>query len=128
MSEISVAEEKYAWVVFTNQSDLPILRVLKKNYRHCFVIMNDGNRWLSIDPMANYIDISIHDLPMGFDLPNWLEKNGHKVKKAKLNHNIKKCAPVMIFTCVEVCKRILGIHNRFILTPWQLYRYLGNNN
>lgn len=31
-----------------------------------------------------------------------------------------------IFTCVSVCKRLLGIHKRWIITPKQLMRYLQN--
>ena len=28
------------------------------------------------------------------------------------------------FTCVEVIKSVLGIHNRLILTPYQLYKHI----
>jgi len=31
----------------------------------------------------------------------------------------------MFFSCVEFIKRVLGIHSCFILTPWQLYKYLN---
>ncbi len=116
--------DKSAWVVFTNQTELPLLRLLKKGYRHCFVLINDAGNWISIDPMANYMDVSIHSIPSGFDMPDFMIKSGHKVIKVNLNNHIDKCAPWMIFTCVEACKRILGIHKRFIFTPWQLYCHL----
>jgi hypothetical protein len=31
-----------------------------------------------------------------------------------------------VTSCVDVVKRVLGIHAPFILTPWQLYKYLCN--
>jgi len=42
---------------------------------------------------------------------------------ANIRH-INKQAPWMPFSCVEAVKRVLGIHKSFILTPWQLYRFL----
>ena len=33
-----------------------------------------------------------------------------------------------LMTCVEVVKRVLGVHPPLIVTPWQLYRYLEKNN
>ncbi len=116
--------DRQAWAVFTNQSDLPYLRFFKKGYRHCFVIINDGKNWISIDPMANYMDVAIHHLPPEFDMVKWLSSRGNIVVPANLNIDINKPAPWMIFTCVEACKRILGIHKRFIITPWQLHNYL----
>jgi len=35
-----------------------------------------------------------------------------------------KEAPWMPHTCVEAVKRVIGLHARFIITPWQLYRHL----
>jgi len=122
--DISALHSQKAWLVFTNQTELPWLRFFKKGFRHCFVIIHDGNSWISIDPMANYMEVLIHELPEDFDLPEWLENRGHSVVKANLTRNIKRSAPIMIFTCVEACKRILGIHKWSIFTPWQLYKYL----
>ena len=41
-----------------------------------------------------------------------------------MKRDITKPAPFMLFTCVEAVKRVLGIHRRGIVTPWQLYRHL----
>ena len=113
-----------AWVVFTGKTDLPWLRILKPGFRHCYVLLNDGERWISLDPLSNYMDVSVHHhVPAEFDLPRWLKTRGHTVVRAE-TQRIKKEAPWMIFTCVEAVKRTLGIHDRFIFTPWQLYRRL----
>lgn len=115
---------RQAWVVFTNHTCLPWLKIFKRDFRHCFVIINDGTHWISIDPMAHYMDVVVHEVSASFDLPSWLVGRGHHVARAHVNADLKTPAPWMVFTCVEACKRVLGIHNRFIVTPWQLFKFL----
>ena len=112
-----------AWVVFSGQADLPWLKILKPGFRHCAVLLNDGKNWITIDPLSNYTDVMVHQVPLDFDLPSWMRSRGHKVIKAPLSR-ISKPAPISVYSCVEAVKRVLGIHKRFIFTPWQLYRHL----
>lgn len=112
-----------AWVVFSGQCDLAWLRILRPGFRHCYVILNDGQHWISLDPMSNYTDINIPDLPPTFDLPLWLSDQGFTVVKTTLSRSPKE-APWMPYSCVEAVKRVIGLHTRFILTPWQLYKHL----
>ena len=119
---------RQAWVVFTNQTELPWLRGFKKGFRHCFILINDGEQWISIDPMANYMDVIVHHVPCEFDLPAWLEGRGHSVVPARIDTDKNHGAPWMFMTCVEVCKRILGVHKRTIFTPWKLFQYLEQKN
>ncbi len=126
--EQSTQNTQSAWVVFSGQTDRPWLKCLKRGYRHCFVIINDGRRWLSFDPMLNYTDIRMHHhIPPEFDLPSWFNARGHHVLSAPLCQRPQKPAPFALFTCVEAVKRILGLHARLIITPWQLYRYLSKH-
>ncbi len=118
------SKEQRAWVVFTNQTELPFLRFFKRGFRHCFVLLHDGDHWISVDPMANYMEVAVQNVPSDFDLPTWLKRRGHAVIDAPLSQKLRTSAPIMAFTCVEACKRILGIHKITILTPWQLYRHL----
>lgn len=120
---MSAEDEKKAWVVFSGQADLPWLKILKPGFRHCAVLLNDGQRWLTIDPLSNYTDITVHQVPLEFDLPLWMKDRGHKVLPATIRRSDKP-APFAPYSCVEAVKRILGIHNRLIFTPWQLYRHL----
>ncbi len=115
---------KRAWVVFTGDTDLAWLRFLKPGFRHCFVLLHDGRHWVSVDPLSNYMEVLVHHLPPAFDLPAWLRDRGQHVVAAPLCRTVQCCAPLGVFSCVEAVKRILGLHNRFILTPWQLYRFL----
>lgn len=113
-----------AWVVFSGRADLVWLRLLRPGFRHCFAILYDGCNWITFDPLANYTDITVLHLPSDFDLPGWLAMRGYRVIRAPLCRRVAKPAPVMVFNCVEAVKRLLGLHKRSILTPYQLYRYL----
>lgn len=121
----NISEGQKAWVVFTGQTEISWLRILKPGFRHCYILLNDGERWTSIDPLSHITEISVHHhVPADFDLPGWLRSRGNRVVAAPLCRDLKRAAPVMVFTCVEAVKRVLGIHRRFIFTPWQLYRHL----
>ncbi len=113
-----------AWVVFSGKSDWPWLKFLRPGFRHCFVIVHDGTRWLSLDPLLQHTELKVHDVPPDFDLPGWLTARGNRVMPAPLDRSHNKPAPVMLFTCVEAVKRVLGLHRWGVLTPWQLYRHL----
>lgn len=117
--------DKRAWVVFTGRTELPLLRLLRPGFRHCYVILHDGKTWMSIDPLSHVIEVeNHHHLDGDFNLPNWLCSQGFIVVPAPITRGLTRCAPIMLFTCVEASKRILGIHNRWILTPFQLYKHL----
>ena len=121
-----IANIPHAWVVFSGKTDLPWLKILKPGFRHCYVLLNDGDRWFTVDPLSNFLDVSVHHhVPAGFDLPRWLISRGHTVVRSPVAR-IKKEAPWMMFTCTEAVKRVLGLHKRFIVTPWQLYCHLTN--
>ncbi len=121
----TISEGQKAWVVFTGQTEISWLRILKPGFRHCYILLHDGERWTSIDPLSHITEISVHHhVPADFDLPGWLKSRGNRVVAAPLRRDLKRAAPVMVFTCVEAVKRVLGIHRRFIFTPWQLYRHL----
>lgn len=121
----TVSEDQNAWVVFSGQTEISWLRFLKPGFRHCYVLINDGERWTSVDPLSHVTEISVHHhVSTDFDLPSWLAARGNRVVRAPLRRDLTKPAPFMLFTCVEAVKRILGIHRRGIVTPWQLYRHL----
>lgn len=113
-----------AYIVFTPDADLWWLRFLKRGYRHCFALLNNGKQWISIDPLSPHMDITVHDVPYDYDLPAWLDKQGHKVLAAPYQRHSRKPAPWALFSCVEVVKRVLGIRSVRVITPYQLYRFV----
>jgi hypothetical protein len=112
-----------AWVVFCRNSDIWWLRFFKRGFKHCFLILNDGCNWITYDPMSAFTEISVQKTPISFNLPEWFSKRGDKVVPSIVEKR-HKVAPVSLFTCVEGVKRVLGIHDFWILTPHQLYKHL----
>lgn len=112
-----------AWVVFSGQTDLPWLRVLKPGFRHCYVLMNDGEHWVSIDPLSCHTEVTVHHIAPDFDLPAWLKKRHLTVVPASVNAR-EQVAPIGVYSCVEAVKRILGLHDFWVMTPYQLYKKL----
>ena len=117
-----------AWVVFSNETDLSYLKVLKHGFRHCYVVMSDGQKWFSIDPLAHMTEIAFHSFSEPFNLPLWLKSQGHTVVRVGLQIPEARPAPLMFMTCVETVKRMLGVRNRWLVTPWQLYKFLQKHN
>lgn len=114
-----------AWVVFSGQTDMFWLKVLRRGFRHCFLLIHDGRGWVTVDPMLHYLDVEVlRHISPDFDLPHWLCGQGHVVMPAAICRRRRRPAPVAFFTCVETVKRFLGLHHVLIFTPWQLYRYL----
>ena len=122
---IASTSEQKAWVVFNGKADVAWLKLLRPGFRHCFVLLYDGRHWLSVDPMLNHMDVQYQKVPSDFDLPDWLKERGNIVVPAPLDRSKNTVAPWRPFTCVEAVKRVLGIHARWVLTPWQLYKYLN---
>lgn len=123
-----LGEPREAWVCFTGETELWWLKALKKGFRHCFVVARNATHWLAIDPLSPHLEINILPVPHDFDLPTWLEKNGVTLSRAAIRRDQHKSAPLFICSCVEVIKRFLGIHNRSIVTPHQLYMFLTQQN
>lgn len=114
-----------AWVVFSGKADLPWLTALRPGFRHCFVLLYDGVCWLTVDPMLHHMEVLAHHVPASFDLPGWLKSRDNIIVPASIDRSRTRPAPWRPFTCVEAVKRLLGIHARFVFTPWQLYKYLN---
>jgi len=116
-------------VAFTGKTEIGWLRLLRPGFRHCFALLHDGARWLTLDPLAHKTLVQAHDdLPPEFDLVLWLRREGGcRVVPVSLPEPPPRPAPLGLFTCVEAVKRVLGLHDRWIFTPWQLYRRLTVN-
>jgi hypothetical protein len=124
-----VATSLRAWVVFCDNSELPWLRWLRRGFRHCFVVLHqqdaDGSgHWIAIDPLAPLLEVTVPPVPADCDLPAWLAAQGHTVVPAPVHRGLRRPAPWAPFTCVETCKRVLGLHARWVITPWHLFRHL----
>ncbi len=111
-------------VVFSDDTDIWWLKVLRRGYRHCFVMVDTIAGWVSIDPLLRQTEIIglgniDHDV-----LTEWLISEGYTVIGATIRPLEKHVLPIPAISCVGHIKRILGITTLKVLTPWQLYNYL----
>ena len=107
------------YVVFTQDDGHWWSRFLHESIKHCFVIKPNGQ------------DYIVHGRTTSkFDLFTVTDKNVILSEPFRLM-GYKQKSPVrsllMLNTCVGHTKQLLGIKNPFILTPYQLYRYLRSN-
>ncbi len=111
------------YVGFSDETTIPILKLLKHGFRHCFVFFGDENNTFVIDPISNRIDISF--IPVGITcIINLFNQRNIKIVYIANKFQNKRISSTGVFTCVEVVKRILGISNPFIITPFRLYNFL----
>ena len=74
--------EPKAWVAFCGEAELWWLRLLRPGFRHCFVVLNDGAHWITIDPLSPHMEVVVQPVASGFDLIGWLKERGHAVAAA----------------------------------------------
>lgn len=122
----------YGWrevhVVFCGQAQIAWLRCLRPGFRHCFIVFGSRYGWITFDPLSCWTDIRPQPVPGDFDLPGWYRAQGMiTVGVTPARSALPKPAPAAPFTCVEAVKRVLGMRDRLVLTPYQLYRRLGGD-
>ncbi len=111
-----------AYVVFVDYTNLWWLKFLKRGFRHCYIILDFEKFLIEVNSYSNKMVIK------AIDNKNYLTtlQVFHKAKVIKTSVNLtpERICPISCFTCVEAVKRILGIQNFFIITPYSLYRKL----
>lgn len=116
-----------AFVVFEKETNIKFLRILKKGFRHCFIVIRQKDGWLEINPLSNRLLVVFHADKTIKKVPYFLiDKNKFLFVEAEVQAAPPCCAPLFFFTCVEFVKHFLGIHDFFIMTPYQLYKKIKN--
>lgn len=116
-----------ALVVFSENSGMWWLRFLKAGYRHCFVILETDRGCVWVDPLSNSLTIKMLE---GYELAGllqWYRQMGMKVVRVEVEHVKSKPFTWAPMTCVEVVKRLIGLRDCLVLTPWQLFNELNKN-
>jgi hypothetical protein len=112
-------------VVFADQTGCPWLRVLRRGFRHCFVVLRTGSIWLACEPLKDRIELDALALPDDFDLAAFYHEQGHQVLLGQRPPpKARRRLAVAPLTCVTVVKRLLAIDAPRVWTPWQLYMHL----
>ena len=115
------------YVGFSDETTIPVLKLLKHGFRHCFVFFGDENYTFVLDPISNRLDLSFLPLGVG-QMLKLFALNNIKIVYVPKRFEVNKVSSTGIFTCVEVVKRILGISKFSIITPYRLYSFLNNTN
>ncbi len=118
-------EKSNTYVIFTNSTGLWWLRLLKSGFRHCYILqsMQKGCLWLEINPFSDQVIINTYNYKEPKSIEDMLEDKDFSVAcLVDVMDAPQKCAPLGFFTCVELVKRVLGIHSANIVTPYQLYK------
>ena len=111
-----------AVVGFGGEVTLWWMRFLKKNFYHCLVALKHENGWLLIDPLIHCLDIIW--IKNG-DIHSYFKRHGYQTLNVEIKEPENKLLRVAPFTCVETVKRIIGVQQRSIFTPYQLFCFLN---
>jgi hypothetical protein len=123
------AAEQQAFIVFGGAADQPWLRLLRPGFRHCFAALRDAEGWTVLDPLTGRLVVARLEIPSGFDLPGFYRRAGFTVtgpfRPGEARWRL--LPPIQPFTCVALCRAVLGAEAPFALTPWGLFRSLKKN-
>jgi hypothetical protein len=117
------APDQRAWVAFCGRQGKGLCRLLAPSFRHCFVLLNDGGHWITVDPLSHRTVVTVQPIDPAADLPALYRRHGYLVVSAPLA-TPTRAAPWAPLTCVETVKRVLGLRAPMVWTPLQLYRRL----
>lgn len=112
----------YIWVVFCNCENIWWLRWLKKGFRHCFIVMGDGENWLSIE--ATLTRTYIKRTNDSAYLERLKAQNLTLIRSKIYKNTPSSDLNFGFFSCVELTKSILGIRQISLQTPYSLYKFL----
>ena len=118
-----------AFIVFGGGADLPWLRLLRPGFRHCFAAIADAGGWTVLDPLSGRLVVARLDVPPHFDLAGFYRRAGFMVAGpfAPGLPRWRLLPPLAPFTCVALCRAVLGAGAPFAVTPWGFFRALSEN-
>ena len=91
---------------------------LKEGFSHVLVVIHKPYADVLIDPRIGYTEVTVY--PPNTDFSNWGEKITVTVEA-----EVARLRGIFgLLNCVEQVKAFLGIRDKFIFTPYQLYRKL----
>ena len=115
---------KDSWIVFCDSPDWKN-KILKKNFRHVYILTKDQFNWFMIDPDWRYLNVKILPFRANYNVPKTILNKETTILHIKHQECTKKhlLCVAKLFTCVEIVKYTLGI-SMFALTPYSLFKKL----
>ena len=96
--------------------------LLKRGFKHCFCVVQDGDYMIRIDGLNSKPKIDVV-AGSSFDLRGFYAKEGFTVIEVEEGTPMKM--PFTLNNCVGMVKTVLGIRAFGAVTPFQLYRRLS---
>jgi len=114
-----------AWVAFVDAATPAWLRLLRPGMRHCLIFLAGDGFYLCIDPLLNLTRVEVLSKPQLDWQFRLLLAGGAVIVPVD---RLPACPPrrlgLPLHSCVEVVKRLLGIDDRRVVTPYNLLRHL----
>ncbi|WBV43709.1 hypothetical protein [Pseudoroseomonas cervicalis] len=114
------------WIGFGGRADRLWLRLLRPGFRHCFAVLEDARGWTVVEPLSGRLLVARPELVEGFDLPGFYRRAGLTLL-GPFTPGPPVCSwrpELSPYSCVSVCRALLGAAAPFALTPRGLYRRL----
>ncbi len=118
------------FLAFGGEADQAWLRPLRRGFRHCFAALGDEAGWTVLEPLSGRLLVARLPVPAGFDLPGFYRRAGLAVLGPFVPGGAtpRRLPDLSPFTCVTLCRALLGAGAPFAVTPYGLFRALGGND
>ena len=125
---MAVESGQSVWLAFGGTADASWLRLLRRGFRHCFAAVADANGRTVLEPLSGRLMVARLPVPASFDLPGFYTRAGLRVVGpfAPEAPVARHCPPFTPFTCVALCRALLGPAAPFALTPYGLFKALAD--
>jgi|TARA_R100001224_G_C4022408_1_gene149784 hypothetical protein len=106
------------YIFFTDDDGHWWSRFLNKEIRHCFIVKPENGAYMVVSRQHDKVELAIWK--------NLIIGKSYRLLKFEQRPPVKSL--FMLNTCTGLAKQLLGIDNPFILTPYQLYKYVRKHN
>lgn len=122
------AAPQEVWIAFSGRADHPWLRLLAPGFRHCFAALRDAEGWTVLDPLTGRLVAARLPVPPGHDVPRFWRRAGLRVLGPFRPSPPGAGSWLMLspFSCVALCRAVLGPDAPFAWTPKGLHDALTN--
>lgn len=122
------AAEPEIFIIWSGRADHPWQRLLRPGFRHCFAALRDAQGWMTADPLTNRLVLARLGLPTSHDLPRAYRRAGLRVLGPFTPAPPGPGGRLIFspYSCVSLCRALLGPDTPFAITPHGLYRALKN--
>lgn len=122
---VAESQSQLLWIAFGGGADQGWMRLLRPDFRHCFAALQDDSGWTVLDPLSRRLLVTRLAVEAEFDLPGFWRRAGCRVLGPFLPAAPARGLPsAMPFSCVSLCRALIGPAAPFAVTPHGLFQRL----